>query len=168
MYQKSCLSNFSYKRYKLPISKTWLEEDNKLRELYFVSPYRRSLRTIHFQYGSSNNKFLLKITSGEINGRGTSVGNTEEVVFETQQELLKGVYERKKELVDTGRWEITEKQSTTQPSFIQTDLMNGKITNDTWWENWKYDKEKIQRDKKEDTGKIWITDVSNTRQGTER
>ena len=112
-----------------------MEEDNKLRELYFVSPYRRSLRTIHFQYGSSNNKFILKITSGEINGRGTNEGNTEEVVFETQQELLKGVYERKKELVDTGRWEITEKQSTTQPSFIQTDLMNGKITNDTWWEN---------------------------------
>ena len=56
-----------------------------MRELYFVSPYRRSLRTIHFQYGSSGKKdvagkkFILKITSGEINGRGTSEGNTEEV-----------------------------------------------------------------------------------------
>ena len=71
-----------------------------MKELYFVSPYRRSLRTIHLQYGSSNNKFLLKITSGEINGRGTSEGNTEEVVFDSDQELLKGVYERKKELLD--------------------------------------------------------------------
>ena len=47
-----------------------------------------------FQYGfagkndfaGKNNfagkKFILKITSGEINGRGTSEGNTEEVVFE--------------------------------------------------------------------------------------
>ena len=106
-----------------------------MRELYFVSPYRRSIRTIHFQYGSSVNKFILKITSGEINGRGTSEGNTEEVVFEGEQELLKGVYERKKELLDTKRWEITEKQSATQPSFIRNDLINGEITNDVWWEN---------------------------------
>ena len=95
-----------------------------MKELYFVSPYRRSLRTIHFQYGSAGKKnvagkkFILKITSGEINRRRTSEGNTEEVVFETQQELLKGVYERKKELLDSQRWVITEKQSTTQPSFI--------------------------------------------------
>ena len=106
-----------------------------MKELYFVSPYRRSLRTIHFQYGSSNNKFILKITSGEINGRGTNEGNTEEVVFDGEQELLKVVYERKKDLLDTNRWEITEKHSTTQPSFIQTDLIDGKITNDIWWEN---------------------------------
>ncbi len=106
-----------------------------MRELYFVSPYRRSIRTIHFQYGSSGKEYILKITSGEINGRGTSEGNTEEVVFEGEQELLKGVYERKKELLDTKRWEITEKQSATQPSFICNDLIDGKITNDTWWEN---------------------------------
>ncbi len=106
-----------------------------MRELYFVSHYRRSIRTIHFEYGSSGKKFILKITSGEINGKGTSEGNTEEVVFEGEQELLKGVYERKKELLDTKRWEITEKQSATQPSFICNDLIDGKITNDTWWEN---------------------------------
>ena len=106
-----------------------------MRELYFVSSYRRSIRTIHFQYGSSGNKFILKITSGEISGRRTSEGNTEEVVFEGEQELLKGVYERKKELLDTKSWEITEKQSATQPSFIRNDLINGEITNDVWWEN---------------------------------
>ena len=54
-----------------------------MRELYFVSPYRRSIRTIHFQYGYAGKndvagkRFILKITSGEINGRGTSEGNTE-------------------------------------------------------------------------------------------
>jgi len=112
-----------------------------MRELYFVSSYRKSIRTIHFQYGFAGKndftgkRFILKITSGEINGRGTSEGNTEEVIFEGEQELLKGVYERKKELLDTKRWEITEKQSTTQPSFIRNDLINGEITNDTWWEN---------------------------------
>ena len=106
-----------------------------MRELYFVSPYRRSIRTNHFQYGSSGKKYTLKITSGEINGRGMSEGNTEEVVFEVEQELLKGVYKRKKELLDTMRWKITEKQSATQPSFIRNDLINGEITNDVWWEN---------------------------------
>jgi hypothetical protein len=33
------------------------------------------------------------------------------------------------------RWEITEKQSATQPSFICNNLFDGKITNDTWWKN---------------------------------
>ena len=82
-----------------------------MKELYFVSSYIRSLRTIHFQYGSAGKKdiackrFILKITSGEINGRGISEGNIEKIVFESDQELLKGVYERKKELLDTNRWE---------------------------------------------------------------
>ena len=86
----------------------------------------------HLQYGISGKNFILKITNGEINGRGTSRGNTEEIVFEKEQELLKNVYEMRKELLDTGRWEITKKQSTTQPSFIRTDFMDGAITNDTW------------------------------------
>ena len=112
-----------------------------MRELYFVSSYKKSIRTIHFQYGYAGKndfagkKYILKITSGEINGKGTSEGNTEEVVFEGEQELIKGVYERKKELLDTKRWEITEKQSATQTSFICNNLFDGKITNDTWWKN---------------------------------
>ena len=112
-----------------------LEEDCfRMKELYFVSPYISSLRTIHFQYGSSSNKFIHKITSGEINGRGTNEGNTEEVMFDEEQGLLKNVSEKKKELLDSYRWVITEKQSTTQPSFIQNDLIDGKIINDTWLE----------------------------------
>ena len=60
-----------------------------MRELYFVSPYRRSIRTIHFQYGDTGKKdtdgkkFILKITSGETNGRGTSEGNTKHIGWET-------------------------------------------------------------------------------------
>ena len=63
-----------------------------MKELYFVSPYRRSLRTIHFQYGSSGKKYILKITSGKINGKGTNEGNTEEVMFDGGQRLLKSIY----------------------------------------------------------------------------
>ena len=106
-----------------------------MKELYFVSTYRRSLRTIHFQYGKSNNKFILKITNGEINGKGVSQGNNNEIVFEKEQELLKYVYERRKQLLDNERWVLTKKNSTTQPSFLRNDFIDGEITNDTWWEN---------------------------------
>jgi len=42
-----------------------------MRELYFVSSYRKRIRTIHFQYGFAGKngfagkRFILKITSGE-------------------------------------------------------------------------------------------------------
>ena len=60
-----------------------------MRELYFVSPYRRSIRTIHFQYGDTGKKdtdgkkFILKITSCEINGKRTSEGNTKHIGWGT-------------------------------------------------------------------------------------
>ena len=48
-----------------------LEKDYWMRELYFVSSYRKSIRTIHFQYGFAGKndfagkRFILKITSGD-------------------------------------------------------------------------------------------------------
>jgi len=42
-----------------------------MRELYFVSSYRKSFRTIHFRYGFAGKndfagkRFILKITSGD-------------------------------------------------------------------------------------------------------
>ena len=41
-----------------------------MKELYFTSPYRRSLRTIRLEYGEVKNKFVLRTFQGEINGRG--------------------------------------------------------------------------------------------------
>ena len=76
-----------------------------------------------------------KITNGEINGKVVSQGNNNEIVFEKEQELLKYVYERRKQLLDNERWVLTKKNSTTQPSFLRNDFIDGEITNDTWWEN---------------------------------
>ena len=48
-----------------------MEEVDRVRELYFVSSYRKSIRTIHYQYGFAGKndfagkRFILKITSGE-------------------------------------------------------------------------------------------------------
>jgi len=36
-----------------------------MRELYFVSPYRRSIRTLHFQYGYAGKKNI----AGKITGK---------------------------------------------------------------------------------------------------
>jgi len=54
-----------------------------MRELYFVSPYRRSIRTIHLQYDFAGKncfagkKFILKITSGDKRTcRGVYMRNT--------------------------------------------------------------------------------------------
>ena len=53
-------------------TKIRLEEVDWMRELYFVSFYRKRIRTIHFQCrfagknGFAGKIFILKITSGEI------------------------------------------------------------------------------------------------------
>jgi len=74
-----------------------------MKELYFTSPYRRSLRTIRLEYGQVKKKFVLRTFEGEINGKGESESPPKEEVFEDEQELLKKVYETKKGLLE-GRW----------------------------------------------------------------
>ena len=98
-----------------------------MRELYFTSPYRRSLRTIRLQYGQVKKVFILRTYDGEINGRGESESSPKEQVFTDEQELLKKVYETKKGLLE-GRWIVQNKQSISQPSFISTNVMDGEVS----------------------------------------
>ena len=39
--------------------KSRLEEDDKMKELYFTSPYRRSTRIIRLEYGQVKKVFIL-------------------------------------------------------------------------------------------------------------
>ena len=64
---------------------------------------------------------------GEINGRGESESPPKEEVFDDEQELLKKVYETKKGLLE-GRWNVQNKQSISQPSFISTNVMDGEVS----------------------------------------
>ena len=98
-----------------------------MKELYFTSTYRRSLRTIRLEYGQVKKVFILRTSDGEINGRGESESPPKEEVFEDEQQLLKKVYETKSGLLD-GRWVVQNKESISQPSFLRTDVIDGKIS----------------------------------------
>ena len=98
-----------------------------MKELYFTSPYRRSLRTIRLEYGQVKKVFILRTYDGEINGKGDSESPPKEEVFEDEQQLLKKVYETKSGLLD-GRWVVQNKESISQPSFLRTDVIDGKIS----------------------------------------
>ena len=98
-----------------------------MKELYFTSPYRRSTRTIRLEYGEVKNKFVLRTFEGNINRRKLSEeGSPKEEVFEDEQELLKRVHETKKGLLE-GRWIVKNKQSFSQPSFLKTEIIDGKV-----------------------------------------
>ena len=98
-----------------------------MKELYFTSPYRRSLRTIRLEYGQVKKVFILRTFDGEINGRGTSESPPKEQIFENEQGLLKKVYEIKSGLLE-GRWIVQNKQSISQPSFISTNIIDGEVS----------------------------------------
>jgi hypothetical protein len=98
-----------------------------MKELYFTSPYRRSLRTIRLEYGQVKKKFVLRTFEGEINGKGESESPPKEEVFEDEQELLKKVYETKSGLLE-GRWIVQNKQSISKPSFISTNVVDGEVS----------------------------------------
>ena len=99
-----------------------------MKELYFTSPYRRSTRTIRLEFGQVKKKFVLRTFEGNINRRKVSEeGSPKEEVFEDEQELLKKVHETKKGLLE-GRWIVKNKQSFSQPSFLKTEIVDGKIS----------------------------------------
>ena len=98
-----------------------------MKELYFTSPYRKSIRTIRIEYGKVKKKFVLRIFEGNINRRMVSEGSPKEEVFEYEQELLKNVYKTKKGLLE-GRWIVKNKKSFSQPSFLKTEIIDGKVS----------------------------------------
>ena len=98
-----------------------------MKELYFTSPYRRSLRTVRLEYGQVKKVFILRTYDGEINSRRESESPPKEEVFEDEQGLLKKVYETKSGLLE-GRWIVQNKQSFSQPSFISTNVMDGEVS----------------------------------------
>ena len=98
-----------------------------MKELYFTSPYRRSTRTIRLEYGQVKKVFILRTFEGNINRRRVSEGSPREEVFEDEQELLKKVHKTKKGLLE-GRWIVKNKESISQPTFLKTEIVDGKIS----------------------------------------
>ena len=98
-----------------------------MKELYFTSPYRRSTRTVRLEYGQVKKVFILRTFEGNVNRRRVSEGSPREEVFEDEQELLKKVHKTKKGLLE-GRWIVKNKQSFSQPTFLRTEIIDGKIS----------------------------------------
>jgi len=97
-----------------------------MKDLYFTSPYRRSTRTIRLEYGQVKKVFILRTFEGNINRRRVSEGSPREEVFEDEQELLKKVHKTKKGLLE-GRWIVKNKESISQPTFLRTEIIDGKV-----------------------------------------
>ena len=101
-----------------------------MNELYYTKPYRRSIRTLRLEFGEVNDKFLLKFIDGEINLKGKSEFSPIEKVYDDEQEMLKNVWETRKQLSDE-RWILrTKEESPTskQTSFITLKTNNGYLS----------------------------------------
>ena len=101
-----------------------------MNELYYVKRERKSLRTLRIEFGEVKNKFLLKFIDGEINLKGKSVFSPIETVYDDEQEMLKKVWETRKQLSEE-RWILKTKEDspkTTQPSFITLKTIDGELS----------------------------------------
>ena len=98
-----------------------------MKELYFTSANRKSLRTVRLEYGQVKKVFVLRTYTGEIKGKGESEGSPSEEVFKNEQEMLKKVYEIKKGMME-ARWIVQNKQSISQPSFLKADVIDGEVS----------------------------------------
>ena len=101
-----------------------------MNKLYYTKPYRRSIRTLRLEFGKVNDKFLLKLIDGEINLKGKSEFSPIEKVYDDEQEMLKNVWETRKQLSDE-RWILrTKEESPTskQTSFITLKTNNGDLS----------------------------------------
>ena len=64
---------------------------------------------------------------GQIDRRGEREDLPKEILFESEQELLKRIHEIKKELKETG-WSQSEPPNVTQHSFLRTDLGEDEVS----------------------------------------
>ena len=64
---------------------------------------------------------------GQIDRRGERENLPKEILFESEQELLKKIHHIKKELKES-EWSESPPPKVTQPSFLRTDLGEGKLS----------------------------------------
>ena len=101
-----------------------------MKELYYIKPYRRLFPTLRLEFGEIKNKFLFRITEGEITrNKGKTEFTPIEEVFDEEQEMLKKVWEMRKQLSEK-KWNLKKKESSKikQQSFITLKTMNGDLS----------------------------------------
>ena len=101
-----------------------------MNELYFVKRERKPLRTLRLEFGEVKSKCLLKLIDGGINVKGKSEFSPIESVYEDEQEMLKKVWETRKQLSEE-RWILKTKEespTTNQKSFITLKTIDGDLS----------------------------------------
>ena len=98
-----------------------------MNSLYYTLKDRKSIKTLRIEYGQLGLKFVLRVFDGQIDRMGERENLPKEILFEGEQELLKQIHEIKKELKET-EWSEREPPKVTQPSFLRTDLGEGKLS----------------------------------------
>jgi len=101
-----------------------------MNELYFTYRNRKTTRVIRLEFGQVDKEYFLKTYEGVQNQNGLFMFNfsaPREEFFEHEQEMLKKVSETKKGLMEC-RWVIQKKESSSQPSFIETKIIDGEIS----------------------------------------
>ena len=95
-----------------------------MKELYFTCINIKTIQVVRLEYGQLGEKYVLKTFEGEEDPNGLFLHKSifpREEVFDDEQEMLKKVWERRKQLSEE-RWNIkTEQESpkTIQTSFIK-------------------------------------------------
>ena len=101
-----------------------------MNELYYVKRERKSLRTLRIEFGECKDKFLLKFIDGETNLKGKSEFSPIESVYEDEQEMLKKLWETRKQLSEE-RWFLKTKEESPiskQTSFITLKTIDGDLS----------------------------------------
>ena len=95
-----------------------------MNSLYYTLKDRKSLKTIlRIEYGQLGLKFVMRMFEGQFDRRGEREGLPKEILFESEQELLKKFHHIKKELKEP-EWSQSPPPKVTQPSFLRTNLGN--------------------------------------------
>ena len=98
-----------------------------MNSLYYTLKDRKSLKTLRIEYGQLCLKFVLRMFDGQIDRMGERENLPKEILFESEQELLKKIHHIKKELKES-EWSESPPPKVTQPSFLRTDLGEDEVS----------------------------------------
>ena len=71
-------------------------------------------------------KYIIQVYEGEINGHGEKEGLPTEYQYEFEQEMLKHIYDFKKDLKEEGWWE-RESPEVSQTSFLRSEESDAQL-----------------------------------------
>ena len=97
-----------------------------MNTLFLSHQHRRSTKILRLNYGLEGMKYIIQVYEGEINGHGEKEGLPTEYQYEFVQEMLKHVYDLKKDLREKGWWERNSPEIS-QTSFLRSENSDAEL-----------------------------------------